>query len=354
MSRRKIRNKRQSVARRVFRRLAIGFLGLALLALAGGQAAQSAESLTIYSGRSEKLVQGLFQAFTQATGIAVRVRYAKTASLANQILEEGDRSPADLFFAQDSGALGAVAERGLFRRLPGSLLSKVPATLRSPKGEWVGLSGRARVLAYSTARVKESELPKSVFDLTDPKWKGRIGLPPTNASFLTFVTAMRVQVGDERTLAWLRGVVANQPRYYASNTPVVKAVADGEIDAGLVNHYYLYQFIQKEGQKFPVRNYYFPRGDIGSLINVAGVGVLRGSKKVALAEKFVAFALSEAGQRYFVEGNNEHPVVLGVRVDPARGLKDIGAIRTPDLDLGKLTDLRGTVRLLQMANMLPK
>jgi iron(III) transport system substrate-binding protein len=322
--------------------------------LAGVSPADSAESLTIYSGRSQKLVGGLFKSFTKATGIRVKVRYASTASLANQILEEGNRSPADLFFAQDSGALGAVAERGLFRHLSKSLLKEVPPTLRSPKEDWVGLSGRARVLAYSTERLKRNGLPKSIIELTDPKWKERIGLPPTNASFQAFVSAMRVQIGDEKTLTWLKGIVANRPKYYAKNTPTVKAIADGEIDVGLVNHYYLYRFIRKEGEKFPVRNYYFPNGDIGALINVSGVGILKSSPKPNLAEKFVAFALSQAGQKFFVEGNNEYPVVDGFQVDPKRGLKNVRAIQTPNVDLGKLTDIRGTVKLLQMAGMLPK
>ncbi|MFQ5913813.1 MAG: iron ABC transporter substrate-binding protein [Nitrospinota bacterium] len=332
----------------------IPWLLLTVLSLGGGAPAWAAESLTIYSGRSQKLVEGLFKTFTKATGIEVRVRYAKTAALANQLFEEGDRSPADLFFAQDSGALGAIAEKGLFRSLPDSLLKKVPASFRSPMGKWVGLSGRARVLAYSTERIEESDLPKSVFGLTDPKWKGRIGLPPTNASFQAFVTAMRVRVGEEKTLAWLRGIVANEPKYYAKNTPTVRAIADGEIDVGLVNHYYLYRFIKKEGAKFPVRNYYFPDGDIGALINVAGVGILKTSRKSKLAQEFVEFALSEAGQRYFVGANNEYPVVREIRLEPARGLKNIRRIQAPDVNLGKLTGLRGTIRLLQKAGMLPR
>ena len=314
--------------------------------------ALSAERLTIYSGRSQKLVERLFKAFTERTGIRVGVRYAKTAALANQLLEEGGRSPADLFFAQDSGALGAVSERGLFRRLPDSLLGKVPAGFRSPKGDWIGLSGRARVLSYSTARLKESDLPRSVFELTDPKWKGRIGLPPTNASFQAFVTAMRVRVGDGRTLEWLRGIVANRPKYYAKNTPTVKAIADGEIDLGLVNHYYLYRFIRKEGKGFPVRNYYFPNGDIGTLINVAGAGILKSSGHPELAERFIVFALSKEGQEVFVQGNNEYPVAEGFKAGLDRGLRDIRSIHGPNIDLGKLTDVRGTVRLLQKAGML--
>ena len=329
-------------------------LAVSLPAWGAAGPALSAESLTIYSGRSQKLVGPLFKAFHKRTGVRVGVRYAKTAALANQILEEGGRSPADLFFAQDSGALGAIAEKGLFRRLPDSLLSKVPAAYRSPRGEWVGLSGRARVLAYSTQRLKESDLPKSIFELTQPQWKGRIGLPPTNASFRAFVTAMRVRAGDERTLAWLKGLVANQAKYYAKNTPTVKAVADGEIDVGLVNHYYLHRFLRKEGRKFPVRNYYFPNGDIGALVNVSGAGILKSSRKSKLAERFVEFALSGAGQRVFVTGNHEYPVAKGFKADPKLGLRDVRSIHAPKIDLSKLTDVRGTVRLLQEAGMLPR
>ena len=338
-------------SRRCF--FAVILAAVCILAVGPGSAG-SEETLTIYSGRSQKLVSGLFKAFSEETGIRVKVRYAKTAALANQILEERSQSPADLFFAQDSGALGAVAEQGLFRPLPTDILNEVPASFRSAKGEWVGLSGRARVLAYSTQRLSDDDLPKSIFDLTDAKWKGRIGLPPTNASFRAFVTAMRVRAGDKKTLAWLKGIVANEPKYYAKNTPTVKAIADGEIDVGLVNHYYLYRFIQKEGPKFPVRNYYFPNGDIGALINVAGVGILKSSKKPAQAERFIRFVLSRAGQKILVEGNNEYPVVKGFPLNPKRGLRDVREIKTPAIDLGKLTDVRGTVRLLQQAGMLPK
>ena len=329
-------------------------LAVSLPAWGAGGRALSAESLTVYSGRSQKLVESLFKAFTERTGVRVRVRYAKTAALANQLLEEGDRSPADLFFAQDSGALGAIAEKGLFRRLPDSLLAKVPVAYRSPRGDWIGISGRARVLSYSTTRLKESDLPESILELADPRWKGRIGLPPTNASFQAFVTAMRVRVGDERTLRWLRGIVANRPKYYAKNTPTVKAIADGEIDLGLVNHYYLHRFLRKEGRNFPVRNYYFLNGDIGALVNVAGAGILKSSRKPEFAERFVGFALSETGQEVFVRGNHEYPVAKGFRVDPTLGLKDLRSIRTPIIDLGRLTDVRGTVKLLQEAGMLPE
>ena len=320
----------------------------------GPSSAGSEETLTIYSGRSQKLVSGLFKSFSEKTGIRVKVRYAKTAALANQLMEERSQSPADLFFAQDSGALGAVAEQGLFRPLPTDILSQAPPSFRSEKGDWVGLSGRARVLAYSTKRLSDGDLPKSIFDLTDPKWKGRIGLPPTNASFQAFVSAMRIRIGDKKTLAWLKGIVANQPKYYVKNTPTVKAIADGEIDVGLVNHYYLYRFIRKEGPKFPVRNYYFPNGDIGALINVAGAGILKSSRKPSQAERFIRFVLSRAGQKVLVEGNNEYPVVKGFPLNPKRGLRDVREIKTPGIDLGKLTDVRGTVRLLQQAGMLPE
>ncbi len=340
--------------RKILRSSVVVMLAMGFCLIGELGSVEGAESLTIYSGRSQKLVDKLFRAFTDETGINVRVRYAKTAALANQLLEEGSQSPADVFFSQDSGALGAVAGQGLLRGLPEDILNKVPVTFRSRNGYWVGLSGRARVLSYSTERLKATELPKSVFDLTKPRWKGRVGLPPTNASFQAFVTAMRVRVGDQKTLAWLKGLVANEVKYYRKNTPTVRAIAAGEIDVGLVNHYYLYRFIRKNGPDFPVRNYYFPHGDIGTLINVAGAGILKSSKKTNAAIKFIRFALSPNGQRIFVKGNNEYPVVKGFKVDSKRGLQNVRNIKTPDVDLSKLTDLRGTVRLLQQADMLPR
>ncbi|MGZ8783420.1 MAG: extracellular solute-binding protein, partial [Gaiellaceae bacterium] len=215
---------------------------LALTGCGGGDQASS-DTLTVYSGREEELVAPLFERFESETGINVDVRYADSAELAATIAEEGDNSPADVFFAQDPGSLGAVDAQ--LAELPDSVLDRVDEQFRDEDGRWVGTSGRARVLVYNTDELSEAEVPDSVFDMTDPKWKGKGGLPPTDASFQAVVTAMRLDAGDERTRQWLEDLNANEPKFYEKNTPVVEAVASGEIEVGLVNHYYLY-LVKKE------------------------------------------------------------------------------------------------------------
>ena len=151
---------------------------------------------------------------------------------------------------------GAVDEQ--LAELPDDVLDRVDERFRDGDGRWVGTSGRARVIVYNTDELTEDEVPDSVFDLTDPKWKGKVGLPPTNASFQAFVTAMRLEVGDERTRQWLEDLKANDPKFYERNTPVVEAVAAGEIEVGLVNHYYLYLVKAEQGEDAPIANNYLP------------------------------------------------------------------------------------------------
>lgn len=347
--------------------LAVGLVvGAVLIALLGwgafrsnrapadeGQAPPTApESLTVYSGRNEKLIGELLGRFERETGIRVRIRYGETAQLAALLLEEGARSPADVFIAQDAGALGALAKAGSLKQLSDTVLAKVPdERFKSPKGLWVGLSGRARVLAYNTERLKPEELPDTVKALTDPSWKGRLGWAPGNASFQAFVTAMRQLEGEEAAAAWLRGVQANQPRKYKNNTAIIEALARGEIDAGLTNHYYVLAASKDKPQGLPVRNHYFTKGDPGALVNVAGAGVLRTSRQAALAERFVEFLLSEEAQHYFSERTFEYPVVPGVAPDERLG-RTLAEIESPKLDLSELDDLQGTVQLLQREGVL--
>ena len=259
---------------------------LTALALAGcgGDDEGASDTLTVYSGREEELVAPLFERFEEETGINVDVRYGDSAELAATIAEEGDNSPADVFFAQDPGSLGSVDAQ--LAELPDDVLERVDETFRDADGRWVGTSGRARVLAYNTDELSEAEVPDSVFDLTDPKWKGKIGLPPTNASFQAFVTAMRLDVGDERTKQWLEDLKANEPKFYEKNTPTVEAVASGEIDLGLVNHYYLY-LVKEEQPDAPIENKYLPGDDPGALVSVAGAGILDGAEHADAAERFV-------------------------------------------------------------------
>ncbi len=201
--------------------------------------------LTLYVGRGESLVGPIIEQFRDATGINVQVKYASTSELAATLLEEGDRSPADVFFAQDPGGLGAVED--MFAGVPDATLSLVPEWARSHEGKWVGISGRARTVVYNPETLSEAELPDDIWGFVEPEWKGRIGWAPTNASFQTMITAMRVLWGEDKTREWLEGVQANDPTIYPKNTPQVAAVAAGEIDVGLVNHYYLFRFLAEEG-----------------------------------------------------------------------------------------------------------
>ena len=227
-------------------------------------------SLTVYSGRNEGLVGPLIESIEQVLGIDIEVRYGNTAELAATILEEGNNSPADVFLSQDGGSLGAVAKAGAFTALPQATLDKVAPEFRSDDGLWIGVSGRARVLAYNTENVDPATLPASVEALTDPAWKGQIGWAPTNASFQTFVTAFRLLKGEDAARAWLEGMIANDTVVFEGNGEAVRAVSAGEIQAALVNHYYRYEISAEEGEEIPVANHFFAGGDVGSLVNVAG------------------------------------------------------------------------------------
>ncbi|MBM4438280.1 MAG: iron ABC transporter substrate-binding protein, partial [Actinobacteria bacterium] len=320
----------------------------ALTASGVGPAGSPAE-VTVYSGRSESLVKPLLAQFEQATGIVAKVRYAGSAELAATILEEGSNSPADVFFSQDAGALGAVQAAGHFGELPAALLDRVEPVFRSRTGRWVGVSGRARVLTYNTDQVKAAELPASVAGLATPAWKGRLGWAPTNASFQAFVTGMRLVQGDDQTLAWLRAMLANAPRNYSDNTPLVNAVIAGEIHAGLTNHYYLMRSLKERGA-VPATNYFFPAGDPGALINVAGAGLLRTARNQGAGVRFVAYILSGEAQAFFAEQTFEYPLVKDAPA-PA-GLPTLASLQPPNLDLSALADLKGTVGLLQSAGVL--
>ncbi len=306
-------------------------------------------SLVVYSGRSESLVGPIIEQFAEATGIDVKVKYGSTFEVAATLLEEGPNSPADVFFAQDPGGLGAVSE--LLSTLPGDVVLKVPEWARSSDGSWVGISGRARVIVYSAELVSEDELPTSVKDLTDPKWKGRIGWPPTNASFRTMVTAMRMMWGEDETRQWLLDMQANEPGIFPKNTPIVAAVGAGEVAVGLVNHYYLHRFIQEEGDDFAARNLFLKNGGPDSLVMVAGASILNTSENRDNAEAFMRFMLSRVAQQYFAGQTFEYALVEGVKTH--RLLPPLDTLNGPDINLSQLSDLQGTDALLRETGVIP-
>ena len=306
-------------------------------------------TLTVYSGRSESLVGAIIEQFREATGIEVSVKYGSTSEIAATLLEEGENTPADVFFAQDPGGLGEIVD--MLAAIPEDILDLVPGWARSPDDKWVGISGRARVVVYNTNTVRPSDMPDSLKGFTDPKWKGRIGWPPSNGSFQAMVTAIRVMWGDDETREWLQGIQTNQPKVYTKNTPLVVAAASGEIDVGFVNHYYLYRFLQESGEAFGARNHHLVEGGPGSIILVSGAGILDTAKNVDDAQKFLRFMLSTVAQQYFASQTVEYPLLDGVNTH--RSLPPMSEVNNPSIDMASLSDLKGTQRMLRDLGIIP-
>lgn len=326
-------------------------ISILLTACGGSLADDDNARLVVYSGRSETLVGPLIEQFKAESGIEVEVRYGDTAELAATLLEEGENSPADIFFAQEPGGLGVVADAGLLAELPQTILSLVDERFADPNRAWVGVSGRARVIAYNTELLSSDDLPNDMWGFTEPKWKGKIGLPPTNASFQTMVTAMRQEWGQQETRRWLEGIMANEPVFYEKNTPTVAAVGAGEVEVGFVNHYYLYRFLAEEGEGFPARNYFLPSGGPGSLVLVSGVGMLDSSQNQEQGLAFIEYLLAEQAQTYFSSETFEYPIASGVQ--PSVDLVPLDELNAISMDLSALADIQGTILLMQEVGMLP-
>ncbi len=308
-----------------------------------------ADDLTVYSGRGEALVGPVIAQFEKDSGIKVNVRYAGTAELATLLTEEGAQSPADVFWAQDGGALGAITP--LFADLPAEVNDGVSAEFRNVNNKWAPTSGRSRTLVYSTERVQEADLPASINDLTDEKYKGRVAWAPTNGSFQAFVTAFRVAHGDDAAKAWLEGMIANEAKAYRNNGAQIEAIANGEVDFGLVNNYYLGRYIARDS-KYPVAQTHFGAGDIGNLLNVAGAGIVAASDNQDNARKFIDYLLSPAAQQYITTQGNEYPVIPGLianpTLEPFEELQEL----SPKVDIDQISDLDGTLELLRQVGLL--
>ena len=325
--------------------LSLALAGIFTLgACASPSPTDSAESITIYSGRSEELIADLLTTFTEETGIEVEVRYGDSAELAAQILEEGQNIRADVYFGQDAGALGALAKEGVTKTLPSDLTDLVAPEYKSVNGQWVGVSGRGRVFVYDPAKV--SEVPTSYKDLMDPSWKGRIGIAPTNASFQTFITAIRVLEGEQAAIDFLNAMKQNGV-LFEKNSIIMQAVQDGVVDAGLVNHYYWWELAAEIGEEnMKPEIAWFKDGDTGNLINVAGVAVLSDNPS---ANVFAKWLLGDTAQKYFVERTREYSLT---GVPEVAGLKPLKEIKAPAIDLSDLDSLGETLELIRKAGLL--
>jgi iron(III) transport system substrate-binding protein len=317
---------------------------------AAGDEAVDESRLVVYSGRQEALVQPVVDDFQAETGIEVSVRYGNTAQLAAQIIEEGDRTKADVYFSQDGGALGALTKEGMLAELPAQVLDLVDPRYRADDGTWIGTSARARVIVYDPDQLAEEEVPDSVFELTDPQWKGKVGISPSNASFEAFVTAMRVLHGEDTAREWLEAMAANDVQLFDNNVLILNAAEDGVIALGLINHYYWYEQVAEEGlEAVPARLKFLPGGDPGALVNVAGVGVLAGSDRHDDAVSFVEYLLGEDAQTYFAQDTKEYPLIEGI--PPAEGLPPLDSLQSPDIDLSDLGTLEETLQMIEEAGL---
>jgi iron(III) transport system substrate-binding protein len=308
-------------------------------------------TFTLYSGRDEELVQPLIDQFEAETGIEVEVRYGNTAELGALLLEEGDATPADVFLSQDAGALGALSQAGLFTTLPDDIAGAVPAGFTSTDGSWVGVTGRARVVVYDGAELSADELPDTIDGYVTDEWQGRVGVAPSNASFQSAVTALRVLDGEDAAVEWLAALAGNSPQVFEGNTPILTAVNDGVVDVGLINHYYWFRAAAEVGaENMRAQLKFLEAGDAGSIVNVTGAGILNSAATDADALEFVRYLVSVEAQSYFVEQTFEYPLLPGV--EAPEGLPSLESLLNPELDLSDLDDLATTQQLLAEAGLI--
>lgn len=322
--------------------------GTAVNGTAPGDAATGA--ITLYNGRSEELVGPLLERFTADTGIAVRVRSASSGELAAQLLTEGDASPADVFLSQDAGALGALSTRGLFAELPAEILARVPEAYRAEDGTWTGLSGRVRVVVHNPELVADA--PDTIDEVVGGEFADRaIGYAPTNSSWQSFVTGLRVLRGEDAARRWLEAFADQDPVPFEGNAQVRDAVAAGDVRIGLVNHYYLHELIAAEGaDRVTARNQFMAPGDPGGLVNVSGAGVLATTDQLQPARALVDYLSSPTAQAYFAEATWEYPLVAGVAAP--EGLPSLESLGPPAIDLSDLESIVETQALLSDVGLL--
>lgn len=323
-------------------------LGLAACG-SGSTSSDDDKKLVLYSGRDAELINPLIQKFQAKTGITVEVREAGSTELAAQIIEEGDKTPAQVFLAQDAGAVGAVAKAGLFTQLPDEIKNRVEAKYTSQDGSWVGVTGRARVTAFDTKKVTATQVPGDVYKLTEAAWKGKVGIVPSNASFQAFVTAMRVVDGEAKTQAWLDGLKKNDAKIYNKNGELLTAVDAGAVELGLINHYY-WAASEKDPTAMRAQIKFGDPGTISAFVNVTGAGILNGAANSSAAKTFVEYLVSDEGQEYFVNETAEYPLVPGL--PQPKNVPALSDLNPPNINLADLASLEESQKQIMQAGLL--
>lgn len=323
--------------------VAAALIGAAtLLGLAAAPARAGAdEGIVVYNAQHESLGREWIDAFTKATGIPVTMRQGSDMQLANQILQEGAASPADVFLTENSPAMTLVDGAGLFAPVDKATLDQVPPQFRPSDGMWVGIAARSTVFAYDTTRLKPDQLPKSIMDLADPAWKGRWGAAPAGADFQAIVSAMLALKGEAATLDWLKALKANATPY-KGNSVAMKAVNAGEIEGAVIYHYYWFGDQAKTGENSSkVALHYFRNEDPGAFVSISGGGVLKSSTHAAQAQAFLAFVTGKAGQAILRDGSSyEYAVGVGAASNPK--LVPLAELQAPKVDPSVLNSRKVT------------
>jgi iron(III) transport system substrate-binding protein len=319
------------------------------LVAAGCSDSASGPTLTLYNAQHEDLMESMAEEFTDETGIKVKLRNGSDFELANQIVQEGESSPADVFATENSPAMSLVDSRNQFVFAGDQAIANVPAQYVPASKNWVGFAARSTVFPYNK-KLSEADLPKSILELSDPKWKGRFGISAGGADFQAIVSAVLAVNGEEATTAWLAGLKQNA-RIYQGNIPVLHAVNRGEIDAGVIYHYYWHKDQAESGANSNnVALHYFGNKDAGAFVSTSGVGVLKSSKHPEEARRFVAFLNGPKGQELLAESTAlEYAVGNGASSSPR--LKPLTELDPPAVELGTLNGPR-VVELMQQAGLL--
>lgn len=321
------------------------------LAADAGRTGARAGSITLYSGQHEQTVSQLVADFQKRTGIHVAVRSADEATLANQIIQEGSRSPADVFFAENPPALHALAERKLLAPVPAATLKAVPRGDSSPAGSWVAVSARSAVLVYNTKKIAQSALPSSLMDLASPKWKGKVAIAPGETDFQPLITSIAKLRGESAALSWLKGIKRNA-KVYDDNELIVAAVNKGAVLTGLVDHYYFYRLRDEVGKsKTAEAIHYFAPRDPGMLVDVSGAAVLQSSKHAGDARRFLGYLVSEPAQTIIATSESyEYPLRPGVTNEKVD--RPLGDIVPAKVSAAQLGDGKAALEMLQQVGLL--